>query len=129
VIVAGQGLPIVIATKPVDVRCGHQALALIVQTEPKLDPQSGVTVVFRSKRGDRLKILVWDDEPSCAIGSSTMAHGMVLIYKVLEQGSFAWPKVQDGVMRLSRAQFEALFEGLDWRRVVAQRVLAPAAAG
>ena len=37
-------------------------------------------------------------------------NGMVLIYKVLERGSFAWPKVQDGVMRLSRAQFEALFE-------------------
>ncbi|MEI2686054.1 MAG: IS66 family insertion sequence element accessory protein TnpB [Cypionkella sp.] len=70
-----------------------------MQTELKLDPHSGVTVVFRSKRGDRLKILVWD------------GTGMVLIYKVLEQGSFAWPKVQDGTMRLSRAQFEALFEG------------------
>ena len=59
-IVAGQRLPILIATKPVDFRCGHNALALIVQTELKLDPHSGVTVVFRSKRGDRLKILVWD---------------------------------------------------------------------
>jgi transposase len=74
-------------------------------------------VVFRSKRGDRLKILVWD------------GTGMVLTYKVLEHGSFAWPKIKDGVMRLSRAQAEALFEGLDWRRVVAQRVLAPTAAG
>jgi transposase len=36
------------------------ALALLVQTELKLDPHSGITVVFRSKRGDRLKILVWD---------------------------------------------------------------------
>lgn len=45
--------------------------------------------------------------------------GQWMIYKVLEQGGFAWPKVQDGVMRLSRAQFEALFEGLDWRRVMA----------
>jgi transposase len=116
-IVAGQRLPILIATRPVDFRCGHRALALIVQTELKLDPHSGVTVVFRSKRGDRLKILVWD------------GTGMVLIYKVLEQGSFAWPQVRDGVMRVSRAQFEALFEGLDWRRVVAQRVLPPAAAG
>ena len=88
-IVAGQRLAILIATKPVDFRCGHNALALIVQTELKLDLHSGVTVVFRSKRGDRLKILVWDDEPSSAIGSSTMANGMVLIYKVLEQGSFA----------------------------------------
>ena len=114
-IVAGQRLPILIATRPVDFRCGHNALALIVQTALKLDPHSGVTVIFRSKRGDRLKILVWD------------GTGLVLVYKVLESGSFAWPKVQDGTMRLSRAQFEALFEGLDWRRVVAQRVLAPTA--
>lgn len=78
---------------------------------------------------DRLKILVWDDEPSCATGSSTMANGMVLICKVLEQDSFAWPKVQDGVMRLSRAQVEALFEGLDWRRTVVRRVAVPTAAG
>ena len=54
---------------------------------------------------------------------------MVLIYKVLEQGNFAWPKVQGGVMRVSRVQFEALFEGLDWRRVIAQRVLPPTSAG
>lgn len=116
-IVAGQRLPIVVATRPVDFRCGHQALALIVQEQLKLDPHSGVTVIFRSKRGDRLKILVWD------------GSGLVLIYKRLEQGSFAWPKIQDGVMRLSRAQYEALFEGLEWRRVVAQRVAPPTAAG
>jgi len=59
-IVAGQRLPIRIATKPVDFRCGHQALALMVETVLKLDPHSGVKVVFHSKRGDRLKILVWD---------------------------------------------------------------------
>ena len=32
-IVAGQRLPILIATRPVDFRCGHRALALMVQTE------------------------------------------------------------------------------------------------
>ncbi|AZB66355.1 transposase (plasmid) [Cereibacter sphaeroides WS8N] len=37
----------------------------------------------------------------------------LLIYKRLEQGNFAWPKIQDGVMRLFRAQYEALFEGLE----------------
>jgi hypothetical protein len=70
-IVAGQRLPILIATRPVDFRCGHQALALMVQIELKLDPHSGVTVIFRSKRGDRLKILVWD------------GTGMVMIYNDL----------------------------------------------
>jgi len=116
-IIAGQRLPIVIATRPVDFRRGHDGLAATVQNELGLDPHSGLTVIFRSKRGDRLKILVWD------------GTGLVLVYKRLEQGSFAWPKVQDGVMRLSRAQFEALFEGLDWRRVMAQKVVPPTAAG
>ena len=116
-IIAGQRLPIVIATRPVDFRRGHDGLAATVQDELGLDPHSGLTVIFRSKRGDRLKMLVWD------------GTGLVLVYKRLEQGSFTWPKVQDGVMRLSRAQFEALFEGLDWRRMMAQKVVPPAAAG
>jgi transposase len=73
-------------------------------------------LVFRSKRGDRVKILVWD------------GSGLVLVYKRIDSGRFAWPGVADGVMRLSRAQFEALFEGLDWRRVTARRVRPPAAA-
>ena len=130
-IVAGQRLPVLIATRPVNFRCGHQALALIVQTELKLDPHSGLTVIFRSKRGDRLKILVWDDEEDqeTVRGTVSPTNGMVLICKVLEQGNFAWPKVQDGTMRLSRAHLEALFEGLDWRRMMAQRVAPPTAAG
>jgi transposase len=76
-IVAGQRLPILIATRPVDFRCGHQALALMVQTGLKLDPHSGVTVIFRSKRGDRLKILVWD------------GTGMVLIRPLTDQNPLA----------------------------------------
>ncbi|MCL4161092.1 UNVERIFIED_CONTAM: hypothetical protein GTU68_029989, partial [Idotea baltica] len=117
VIVAGQRLPIVIATKPVDFRRGHDGLAATVQNELGLDPHSGLTVVFRSKRGDRLKFLVWD------------GTGLVLIYKRLEVSNFIWPQIQDGIMHMSRAQYEALFEGLDWRRMVAKPVVAPAAAG
>ena len=49
----GQRLSIVIATRPVDFRCGHDALAAIVQTQLGLDPHSGLVVVFRSKRLDR----------------------------------------------------------------------------
>ena len=52
----------------------------------------------------------------------------MLTYKRLEEGRFAWPRIEDGVVRLSRGQFEALFEGLDWRRVRARRVRRPLAA-
>jgi transposase len=44
-----------------------------------------------------------------------------LFAKRLEDGKFRWPNVQDGVMRLSAAEFSALLEGLDWRRVHAAR--------
>ena len=88
--------------------CGHRAAL-------GLDPHSGIIVVFRAKRGDRIKVLLWD------------GSGLVLCYKRLEQGKFAWPKVQDGIMRLTKAQFEALFEGLDWRRVMARRTRRPGA--
>ena len=54
--------------------------------------------------------------------------GLVLTYKRLEQGRFAWPGIKDGVIRLSKGRFEALFEGLDWRRVRARPVRRPLAA-
>ncbi len=115
-ILPGQAVKVLIATKPVDLRKGHDGLAAVVQNELGLDPHSGVIVVFRAKRGDRIKILLWD------------GSGIVLAYKRLEEGRFAWPAIRDGVMRLSRAQFEALFEGLDWRRVHGRRVRKPTAA-
>ena len=105
-----QAVRIMIATKPVDFRKGHDGLASMAQAELGFVPKVGVMVVFRSKRGDRIKVLFWD------------GSGIVMIYKRLEQGGFAWPKVGDGVMRLSRVQFEALFAGLDWRRIHAPRL-------
>jgi transposase len=52
-----------------------------------------------------------------------------LFAKRLEDGEFRWPKIEDGVMRLSAAQFSALLEGLDWKRVRAKETPAPALAG
>lgn len=51
-----------------------------------------------------------------------------LRYKRLEETTFTWPAVRDGVMALNRAQFEALFAGLDWRKVKALETQRPAAA-
>jgi transposase len=94
-----------VATKPVDFRKGMDGLAGLVREAMDADPFSGAVYVFRSKRGDRVKLLFWD------------GTGVVLVAKRLEQGEFRWPKVQDGVMRLSAAQLSALLEGLDWKRV------------
>jgi len=42
---------------------------------------------------------------------------MCLLAKRLEENDFCWPKIEDGVMRLTSAQLSALLEGLDWKRV------------
>lgn len=47
-IVTGQRLPILSATRTVDFRCGNQTLALMALTELKLDPHSGVIMIFRN---------------------------------------------------------------------------------
>jgi transposase len=109
---------VMVATKPVDFRKGSEGLAALVRETMRLDPFSGVVYVFRSKRADRVKLIFWD------------GSGMVLVAKRLEQGDFRWPRVQDGMMRLSAAQLQALLEGLDWRRVhEPRRSIAPVAAG
>lgn len=54
-------------------------------------------------------------------------HSLVR-YKRLEDTSFTWPAIRDGAMTLNHAQFEALFAGLDWRKVKALESRPPAAA-
>lgn len=109
-------LRILVATHPVDFRKGHDGLAALVQSALKEDPFAGTVFVFRSKRLDRLKILFWD------------GTGLVMAYKRLEETTFKWPPVTDGVMTLNRAQYEALFAGLDWRKVKALEARRPTAA-
>ena len=55
-----QAVRIVIATKPVDFRKGHDGLAAMAHSELGFALKAGVMVVFRSKRGDRIKVLFWD---------------------------------------------------------------------
>jgi len=109
VITVPAGTRILLATKPVDFRRGAHALAALAAAELGTDPFSGVVPVFRSKRADRMKVLVWD------------GSGLVLVWKQLEANTFRWPPIVDGVMRLTSIEFAALFDGIDWRRVQATR--------
>ncbi|MER9518860.1 IS66 family insertion sequence element accessory protein TnpB [Mesorhizobium sp. M0614] len=116
-IAPGNDLKIYVATRPVDFRRGMDGLALAVQEMLGLDPFCGAAFVFRAKRADRIKILVWD------------RTGLVLVHKRLEGSKFVWPQVRDGVMRMPPAMFAALFEGLDWRLVRPERARRPQLAG
>lgn len=103
------GARILLTTRPVDFRKGAHSLAALAAETLGADPFSGAVLVFRSRRADRIKILVWD------------GSGLVLIWKQLEGGAFRWPAIVDGVLRLSPVEFAALFDGIDWRRVQASR--------
>ena len=115
----GQGGPVkvFVATRPVDFRKGIDGLALAVQEMFGMDPFCGAAFVFRAKRADRIKLLIWDQT------------GMVLVHKRLEGGKFVCPQVRDGVMRMFSAQLAALFEGLDWRLARPERSRRPRVAG
>lgn len=85
-----------VATKPVDFRKGAEGLAALVRETLGADPFSGAVYVFRAKRTDRIKLIFWD------------GTGVCLYAKRLEDGEFRWPKVHDGMMRLTAAQLSAL---------------------
>ena len=117
-ILPGQRLPIVIALKPVDFRRGHDGLAATVQNELGLDPHSGLTVVFRSKRGDRVKVSVWDAEPDqgSVRGTDPPAKGLV----AQEADGTALPKTLPSASA-PRRRSRALPKGLPRE----ERVIAP----
>jgi transposase len=97
------GVRVLIAAKPVDFRKGANGLAALAKEVLAQDPFSGAIIVFRAKRADRVKILLWD------------GSGLMLVWKRLEQGGFKWPPIMDGVMQLSPAQLADRGTGLDTR--------------
>jgi hypothetical protein len=54
------GARVLLATRPIDFRKGAHSLAALAQEVLAEDPFSGVVIVYRAKRSDRVKILVWD---------------------------------------------------------------------
>lgn len=104
---------VMLAVAPIDFRKGENSLAAYVKEEIRTNPFSGVIYVFRAKRADRVKLLFWD------------GTGTVLVSKRLGEGKFRWPRLVKGQMRLTPAQFGALFEGLDWTRVHGGRTRPP----
>ncbi len=101
------GVKVYLACKPTDMRRGFDGLAADAAQVLRVDPYSGAVIVFRSRRGDYVKILTWD------------GSGLCLFAKRLEKGRFVWPPIVDGGMRLTAAQLALLIEGIDWRRTIA----------
>jgi transposase len=95
-----------LAAAPVDLRKSFDGLAEQVRGRLGNDPLSGHLFVFRNKRGDRVKLLYWDED------------GFVIVYKRLEEGVFHWPAVAAGQpsVTLRAAELAMLLDGVDWQK-------------
>ena len=95
-----------LGTSPVDLRRSFDGLAEQVRQQLRNDPLSGHVFVFRNKRGDRVKLLYWDED------------GFVIVYKRLEEGTFRWPAVAAGQASaaLRAAELAVLLDGIDWSK-------------
>ena len=112
-----------LCTLPTDMRKSFDSLSGLVEQELGLDPLSGDLFVFRSKRGDRLKLLFWDED------------GLVLYYKRLEEGTFVLPQADGQRVRagehglaLKPAELAMLLAGIDLNAKRHKRYQRPQAA-
>jgi transposase len=96
-----------LAVAPADMRCGFDRLAELARSVTGQDPLNGHLFLFRSRGGDRLKVLYWDRD------------GFALWYKRLEEGTFKFPKL-DGPQKsveLRPSELAMLLDGIDLRSV------------
>ena len=96
-----------LAAAPVDMRCSFDRLAALARAVTGQDPFHAHLFIFRSRRGDRLKVLQWDRD------------GYVLWYKRLEVGVFRLPQIRSGAssIELRPSEFAMLLDGIDMSRV------------
>jgi transposase len=93
---------IYLATGATDLRRSIDGLSALVRERFDLDPLSGHLFLFRNRRGDRVKILLWDQS------------GFWVLYKRLEQGTFAWPLDDRGApVEMQHRDLLLLLSGVD----------------
>jgi transposase len=92
-----------LAAEATDMRCGFDRLAERVRVIIGQDPLGGHLFVFRSRRGDRMKILLWDRD------------GFVLWYKRLESGVFKLPRMSAGSrsIEIRGSELAMILDGID----------------
>lgn len=95
---------IYVCAEPMDLRKGFDGLSAATRHIIREDPLSGHLFAFMNRRGNRLKILLW--EPS----------GYLLVYKRLERGRFHLPRVPRAGERhveMEATDLALMMEGID----------------
>ncbi len=86
-------------TRPTDMRKSFQGLLVLVQQAFPEDPYSGSLFLFVNRRGNYVKILLWD------------RTGFVLYAKRLERGRFLFPS-SAASQELSEQALRFLLDGI-----------------
>ena len=95
-----------LAVEPADMRKGFEGLQALASEGLREDVRSGGLFVFINKRHTRLKILYFD------------GTGLWLMTKRLEEGTFAWPKLEEigaAKLALRPEALAMLTDGIDLR--------------
>lgn len=88
-----------------DMRKSIHTLSILVADELKMDPCSGDLFIFRSRSGDKVKALYYEE--NC----------FTLWYRRLERGRFIFPKHKIGCIEMSMKHFEWLFSSDKYARI------------
>jgi transposase len=68
------GFRVLVASQPVDFRKGMDGLVALVTQALAADPFAGDVFVFRAKRTDRIKLLLWDGSGLCLVTKYLVSH-------------------------------------------------------
>ena len=79
-----------------DMRKSINTLSILVSDILKMNPCSGHLFLFRSRRGDKIKILYYEE------------NSFTLWYRRLERGRFVFPKNKTGCLEMSIEHFNWL---------------------
>ena len=92
-----------VCVEPVDGRKSFDGLAAVVTNQLSRDPLSGDLFVFRNRRGDRLKILAWQED------------GFALYLRRLERGTFAFPTATTTEVSITATELAMILGGVEAR--------------
>jgi transposase len=99
-----QQLRIFLCTQPADMRKNFNGLSGLVRKTMMLDPLSGHLFVFRNQRGDRLKVLYFDND------------GFAIWYKMLQRGTFRFPDLKNyssAGLEIDHTTLRLILDGID----------------
>jgi transposase len=95
---------IFLCTQDTDMRKSFDSLRGVIRGAMHLDPLAEALFVFKNKRGDRIKVLYWDQD------------GFAMWYKVLQRGTFQFPdlrKYSSAGLEIDASTMRMILDGID----------------